>query len=986
VRKVSKKIMPYHVAKKHDAYLKRYNKTHVPHIIGMGRAVVAQKKGGELVHVFLSISETKVCDQTFYIGIMNDITEEQRLREQNQKLIEFNCAVIKEVGKTPDYQDLISNILSIFAKLFKFDVGHFYAYEHHQNVLVSSHIFFRSHARKYQPFINLTKKISFKKSEGLPGSAWKKNTVVYYKNINTAKNFPRKAMIKGSFPLRSALALPVKYKNNFFGVIEFFTEQELLFSQEELTLFEDFSEIISGLYGQYKERHLLSLLLNNCAEGVYGLDTKGITTFVNPRACKILGYTPEELIGKSMHEKIHHSFSDGSPYPRDDCYIYRCINENNPSYVEHEVFWAKKGLPIPIEYNVTPILENQKTVGGVVTFLDMSEKIRIQHILKAVSILENLYIKGEKKAPLFNKMLSLLLELTESEYGFIGGILKDSNGTPYIKTHAITNIAWGKASKKIYNKHKKDGLEFTNLYSLFDDTIRTGKVVISNHPKDDKRRGCPSKEEPTLTKYLGIPIIGANGQLIAMYGLANPSKSYSKALITELQPLTLAITNILESFYHYATIKKMAEFDSLTGLFNRQQADLKLQEEITLHRKKKTSFHMLLLDLNNFKRINDTYGHQVGDILLIELGRRILSTIKNKGFAAHLGGDEFIVILTDEHDLTSVEKITRKLMRSSHVPYVIQDKSIQCDLSIGISTYPAAGENINDLLKHANFTLSCAKKNQPRISFYSVQIKKQFEAIQELENDVYTAFQEKKFFLMYQPQVHLETQEIVGIEALLRFKHPTKGAIPPDQFIPILEKFGYSEQLNTYVLNEALNQIQSLHIKKPLKVAINISPNITNLKNHLRDLMNIVQSNQILIQNSKIHLEFEITESSFAAPSKHTLSHALHQTKKAGISWAIDDFGVEYSSMNRLIQYPFDTVKIDRYFIKKLDGRNKKAAMTVIRALVQMAKELNFTLIAEGAETKEQVECLIKLGCHYVQGFYFYKPLDFDEIKSNLMN
>jgi len=946
-----------------------------PDVIGSSREVVVQKKDGALVDVFLSLNEIARAEAVFYVAVIHDITQERMLREQNRKLIDFNLAIIQDVELLGNYDDLIQNILKHFSKLFSFEVGHFYQYNYVKKQLDSSHLFYKSRPRKYNAFVEVTKKTSFKKGIGLPGAAWEKQSSIYYSDIRTAKNFPRQQLSKKPLNLMGALALPVQYNNKLLGVVEFFSDQVLYLSDDDVVLIEKFSKIINGLYGQYREGRVLNLLLDSCSEGVYGLDMDGITTFVNTQACAMLGYMPEELIGYSMHEKVHHAHPDGSFYAKEDCHIAHCIRENKYLHSDDEVFWSKKGQPVYVEYNVTSIIENKNIVGGVVTFLDISKKRKVKQQMELISSIQSNYIKAEIKTKIFDDILLSLLEITESTYGFIGSVAYDLQGLPYLTTHAIKDSAWHTSATNTNEAHALDEIEYRNLNTLFGRTLKTKKIVISNHPSEDKqRRGLP-KGPVEVTCYLGVPLLGLNGELLGIYGLANRKEGYSQQLIHDLTSLTGVVANIIESYQYYTVIEKMAKIDSLTQLFNRQFAHVKLSEMIEKHRRNKTSFCLFMLDLNQFKFINDKYGASVGDELLISFSQRISGYLVNTDFFARVGGDEFLIILENTRHSSEFTELVACLTEASDKVYNLAGKSISCRLTMGVTCYPSGGKTKEELLSHVAFALYDAKRKKEDICFFSKKSKQFFEQVMTLESDFKHAFVQNEFCMLYQPQVDLKTGEILGLEALIRWNHPTRGLLSPFYFISYLEDWGLSETLNEYVLHQVLSDIKLLKLEKAFNISINISPKIIDFKSHIACLVKIARTEQSMLKTNKINLEFEITESSFSSEKASALNTALMQAKKVGIQCAMDDFGVEYSSINRLTQYHFDTVKIDKVFTQKLDRRGKKSAIAIINALIQLSQDLKFKLIAEGPETEAQVKALIDMGCVYGQGFYFHKPM-----------
>lgn len=580
------------------------------------------------------------------------------------------------------------------------------------------------------------------------------------------------------------------------------------------------------------------------------------------------------------------------------------------------------------------------------------KKIKANKLVEIISSIQDSYIKADDKSIIFDEILKHILEITDSEYGVIASVKKNSNGFPYLKTYAITDTSWNTT-------------EFINLKTFLVDAFKKRKGTISNE----------------LKSYLGMPLLGLNGELIAIYGVAHRKGGYSEHLVHDLKPFTQAVSSIIESYQHYTMIENMAKYDSLTKLFNRQFASIKLNELIERHRKEKTQFYVFILDLNNFKLINDMYSTHIGDEFLVSFVKRVSNVLNNTDLFARIGGDEFLIAFEKRDHLNDFTDIASCLNQINDTPYLLDGKSISCGLTMGIACYPSGGKTKEELLTHASFALYDAKRKKQSMSFFSQKTKQFFEEIMMLESNFKHAFLKKEFYMLYQPQVHLKTGKILGLEALIRWNHPTRGLLSPDLFVPYLEGFGQSDKLNEYVLDKVLTEITAIDLGKPLAVSINISPKVTDFKQHIEHLIKIVQSKQSMLKANKISLEFEITESIFSAQKNNTLTASLRQAKKQGIRCAMDDFGIEYSSVNRLTQHPFDTVKIDKFFTQKLDKRNKKSVVSVMKALIQMSKDLSFKLIAEGPETAAQVKKLLEIGCLYGQGFYFYKPMVISQIR-----
>jgi diguanylate cyclase (GGDEF)-like protein/PAS domain S-box-containing protein len=762
-------------------------------------------------------------------------------------------------------------------------------------------------------------------------------------------------------------------------VIEVYSNQEFKLSDNELKMFEKIQNFVETYYAFYQENRNLKLIFNAAGEGIYGLDLNGNATFINPAACQILGYSEQELIGVNMHEKVHYKYPNGKFYKKEDCYMFSAFKEGKSYHITNEVLWRKDKTAVEVEYTSTPIYENKKIVGAVITFIDVSSEAKFRHNINEIANIQEQYIKNENKKSIFNRILAYLLRITESEYGFIGSVLSSDAGLPYLKTHAITNIAWNDEMKLLYEKNNSKGIEFHNLETLFGYTLKNGESVISNDPATDERSGGLPKGHPALTSYLGVPIFGASG-LIAMFGLGNKLGGYSKAILNELVPMTNMLSSILDSMHHHDMISDMAKIDSLTGVYNRNFFEQKINATIVSHREKKTLFSLLMLDLNDFKKINDFHGHDTGDKFLYLFCQKMKLILKEADFFSRIGGDEFCVILEDIKESNNAEKVAKRILEACDKKYLIDDKQIFCKPSIGIVTYPIAGESREILMKHVDFALYEAKKKSSGYEVYSALLKEHYLKITKMEEDIREAFEKKEFYCVYQPQMNTLTNKIHGIEVLLRWKHLDKGELSPTLFIPIIEKMKLSKQLNVYVLETCLKEIKSLKPDSPIIISLNLSPSIEELPDHLIELLTIIKKEKL---HPNISLEFELTESSFISNSdefEEKLFFAMGELKKANIRFAIDDFGVEYSSINRLIEYDFDTIKIDMLFVHKLSGDTPSSASAIIKAILGLSRDLGFDVVAEGAEKKEQIHALNILGCHIIQGFHFFKPLSKDSI------
>lgn len=598
--------------------------------------------------------------------------------------------------------------------------------------------------------------------------------------------------------------------------------------------------------------------------------------------------------------------------------------------------------------------------------------------LKEIAKIQELYIRNADKNKLFNYILKVLLESTNSEYGFIGGVQIDNNGNKYLKTYAITNIAWDKETRDFYTLNAPEGLEFTRLDTLFGYTVKTGELVISNNPSSDSRASGLPKGHPELKSYLGAPIYGQAG-MIAMYGIANRPGGYDMQVVENLKTITNTMTAIIESTRNFAVIDEMAKKDPLTPTYNRHHFRTKIESHI--EQDTATPFCLMMMDFDEFKTINDYYGHLVGDQLLIEFSKRIKPLLEDNDFIARIGGDEFTLVLHHINSSQKAAKFAEKLTKISQKPYLIESKKIFCSISIGVVFYPSTGKTFGDLMRRADFALYRAKTNPQQFQFYSDELEILFNDNKSLEKDLLVSLKEKQFYLIYQPQINIKNNTVYGFETLVRWRHPQGKNISPDVFIPAIRRLGMSEALNIYVVEMLANQLATLPEPKiKLRVAANISPHVQNFSEHVSYLIKIINKKQL---HKNIKIEFEITEESFMASSMNSpekLSDILHKLTQSGISLAIDDFGIEHSSISRLVEYKFSTIKIDSSFIQKLNQPTTAiTTKAVIGAITYLAKKLKFNVVAEGVETEEQVEILRDINCEIMQGYYYHKPMHWQQ-------
>ncbi|MCL6570660.1 MAG: EAL domain-containing protein [Bacillus sp. (in: Bacteria)] len=422
------------------------------------------------------------------------------------------------------------------------------------------------------------------------------------------------------------------------------------------------------------------------------------------------------------------------------------------------------------------------------------------------------------------------------------------------------------------------------------------------------------------------------------------------------------------------TIQNMAYYDSLTGLPNRNRFRHHLNDALTQQENKLLA--VLFLDLDRFKIINDTKGHSAGDIILQKVASRLVMAVQKEGIVSRQGGDEFIILL-EGLDKKGVTQVAQRLLYEFSKPLVVDDQEFFVTPSMGISIYPIDGMDEDSLIKNADSAMYQAKeRGKNNFRFYSSDLNGISIRKMELENGMRKALEQQQFILHYQPQLCLETGEIVGVEALIRWQHPVLGLIAPLEFIPLAEETGLIVPIGKWVLWEACKQKKAWENKGfcNFPIAVNISVRQFDDDKLIEYITTVLDE----VGLSANHLELEVTESIMRNLENST--SILNQLKERGVLLSIDDFGTGYSSLNYLKHLPIDKIKIDKSFVDDIFSHANQGVM--VKTIIDMGRNLNFTVIAEGIETDEQLHFLRENECSVGQGYLFSKPLPASRWKS----
>ncbi|WP_245156608.1 GGDEF and EAL domain-containing protein [Clostridium aminobutyricum] len=536
-----------------------------------------------------------------------------------------------------------------------------------------------------------------------------------------------------------------------------------------------------------------------------------------------------------------------------------------------------------------------------------------------------------------------------------------------------------KATHRWYQSSKIERRKFEEMY-VDPDTWWVKQLLLKeivNISKNTDQLGHVCKETFFTTRL--IPIVG-NNQVLGFleFNLAKSQEQWRKDQTSLLKIISNVFADALLKVNAEKEISYLAYYDQLTNLPNRVLFKDRANQAIHLANRTEKMLGIVFLDLDSFKTINDAIGHDGGDELLKQMAGHLSAGLRKSDTICRFGGDEFLILLTNISNREDIITVVNKVMELFNQVFILKEQEFFISASAGISIYPEDGADTDSLIKNANIALHKAKdtgKNQYLLC--SSEMKEEIHTRIRLTNNLYHAKEREELYLEYQPQVCLETNQITGFEALLRWNHPEQGVISPNVFIPLAEHTGAINSIGEWALETACIQNkywQNLGFP-PVRMAVNLSVNQFRDPNLVSQVDNILKKTGLDPQ----YLELEITESITIA-EEYYIVDVLNQLKKLGVSISIDDFGTEYSSLSRLKILPIDRIKIDMQFINGIENNDKDRVIT--DSIINLAKNLGLRVIAEGVENKAQLEFLRQRKCNEVQGFYLYRPISPSEVEN----
>ena len=682
---------------------------------------------------------------------------------------------------------------------------------------------------------------------------------------------------------------------------------------------------------ELRESHeQLELLLASTGEGLYGIDIQGRCTFANRASLEILGYRDEALLlGKNMHELAHHSHADGSPYDEAMCPIFEAFRQGEYVHRDDEVLWRADGSAFAAEYRSHSIVRDGAVVGAVVTFNDITERKQTEEQIRTLS-------QALEQSP-----VSVVITDHDGNIEYVNSTFERVTG--YRSAEVIGQ------NPRLLNTGTTSKAHYQELWQ----TISSGKAWQGEFQNRKK-----------------------NGQIFWEHAHIAPVLDES-GVIRHFLAVKEDITLRKQQDEH---ILHQAHFDTLTDLPNRFLALDRLSQLIIEAGRNKERVAVLFLDLDDFKKINDTLGHEAGDNLLIEAAERLSSVVRGGDTVGRLGGDEFIVLLGGLTDAADARPVAENLLIRFREAFCIGGRELVLTASIGIAVYPDDGDSPSELLRNVDSAMYHSKEQgRNTYSYFTDAMNRGVSRRLFLEEQMHGALNRCEFRLCYQPQIDISSGRIIGVEVLLRWHNPALGEVPPVEYIPIAEQTGLIVPIGQFVLTEALGMSarwQQQH-EQQFTMAVNLSPRQFRDPNLVAFIEEAIDQSGVTSES----LELEITEGVLMSGHAY-IDDALASLHKLGVGIAMDDFGTGYSSLSYLRNYPFDTLKIDRDFVN--DITVDMANQELVNAAIAMAHGLGLKVVAEGVETKEQLAFLASQGCEIAQGYLFSKPLSQEEMTEML--
>ena len=840
---------------------------------------------------------------------------------------------------------------------------------------------------------------------------------------------------------------PLILGDSVTGVVAAFARQP--FSKATFQAFSSLAGGIAQFIGRKRiEAELLEseervrLLLDSAAEAIYGIDTSGRCTLANRACLRLLGYEKEAgLLGRNMHEVMHHTRADGSPYAVTDCRIHQAFQRGEGTHVDDEVLWRADGASFPAEYWSYPVRKEGAIVGAVVTFLDISERVHAQAALRASeerfriasengsAVIYEVDLRtgkasgfgsgrlGDQPLPRSAEEWRSLVhpddvdravnhmarhiqsgERCSMEYRIVGNdgrsyhfldrgqAIRNAAGEPYRWIGVATDITESKQAEKAIShlaaivQSSEDAIIGTDL---------AGNIATWNRGAE-KLLGYAAAEVAGTSLARLFPCAGQASEILdpgmrgAVSRLEEAVFLHRDGRLVEVSLTVSPIRRATGEITGVATIARdisarkqaetelahQAQHDHLTGLPNRLLLADRLAAGIEGAARSGVMAAVIYVDLDGFKFVNDTLGHEAGDELLQQVTERLKGCIREPDTLARMGGDEFMLVVNDVREDEIALRIAERLREALRKSFAVAGHELFMTASLGIAMYPRDGQDVSTLQRNADAAMYEAKRGgKDRVLFFTPAMRETFRERLELETELRRALDRNELSLVYQPIFEAGSGKQSAFEALLRWVHPVLGPISPAKFVPVAEESGLIVRLGAWVMQQAARQCQAWQRQglAGVRVAVNVSALEFARPEFAAQVLRVLDETGLAGQ----WLDLELTETTLMRDMDDSIRR-MKSLRERGIRISIDDFGTGYSSLGYLPRLPVDLLKIDRSFVAEL-GVNS-TALSLIEGMISLAHSIGKRVVVEGVETREQLEVLRSIGADEIQGFLLGRP------------
>ncbi len=721
------------------------------------------------------------------------------------------------------------------------------------------------------------------------------------------------------------------------------------------------------------ERDRLSAILRSLGDGLCELDPEGHVLFINPQGEQLLGWAEGELVGRDLLALVGAS-GPGEAKGAPAASVAELVGGGQTCRNHDDAFLCKDGAHLPVSYVLAPLMTQGQLTGAVLVFRDMSprkQRLAAQtQLVRRESLLRLARQFASESDP--EQVLTALLDEAVAVLGGHNGTLTRWDGmrnvlvpvrntVPTANEYTVIELGAGVSGRAVEKR---------------------APVILNDY---QQQSGAETPAGKTgVRAAVAVPLLHEGRLLGALsvntYDAARKFSDEDAEVLELLAGHASAVLAGLERTVELAEAnrelrqardeaQRQALHDSLTDLPNRTLLRDRLQQAILIGDREKTSVALLIMDLDRFKDVNDTLGHHTGDELLQQVGVRLRSIVRASDTVARMGGDEFAIVLPVAANAAVAARVAQSLVKALEKPFTLAGHQVSVGSSVGIAMYPEHGTDVKTLMRHADVAMYVAKRAGSGHAIFAWEQDAHNPDRLGMIGELRAAIEQDELVLYYQPKVSLQTGRCDRVEALVRWQHPQRGLIPPDDFIPLAEQTGLIKSLTQWVIHTALRQCRTW-LDEGLDIAVGVNLSMRNL--HDPDLVEQISQLLAVTGVPAAALKLEVTESALMTDPLRALG-SLARLRAIGVEIAIDDFGTGHASLSYLKQMPVEEIKLDRSFVR--DMTSDKNDYTIVRSTIELAHDLGLRVIAEGVEDQATWDMLVKLGCDLAQGYHMSRPL-----------